>query len=145
MVIIKLLNMNLFCRKRVGNIKGVLGKQYQQSDVRRLEHGSSLETDWEKATTFLTSNRYLWETITGTITTQTAKKGQDQKELVFAHPEGLEVLANHGYLTLFDSSHKLNVFNYNLFSFICRDSMVCGYLGHTVEWSQKAQLFYLPQ
>ena len=121
MVIIKLLNIKFFCRKRVGNIKRVLGKQYQRSDVRRLEHGSSLETDWQKATTFLTSNGYLWETITATITTQTAKKGQDQKGLVFAHPERLEVLANRGYLTLFDSSHKLNFFNYNLFSFLCRD------------------------
>jgi len=31
------------------------------------------------------------------------------------------VLANRGYLTLFDLSHKLNFFNYNLFLFLCRN------------------------
>ncbi|KAG0634360.1 hypothetical protein HOY80DRAFT_1005215 [Tuber brumale] len=107
--------------KRVGNIKRVLGKEYKQNDVRKLEHGSSLESDWEKATTFLSDNSYLWETITATITTQSAKKDLNQRGLVFAHPERLEILANCGYLTLFDSSHKLNFFNYNLFSFLYRD------------------------
>ena len=31
------------------------------------------------------------------------------------------MVVNHGYLTLFALSHKVTFFNYNLFSFLCRD------------------------
>jgi len=62
----------------MGNIKRVLGKQLQQSDIRKLQDGSLLNNDWERATTFLNNNRYLWETITATITTRTVKKGNSQ-------------------------------------------------------------------
>ena len=72
----------------MGNIKRVLGKQLQQSDIRKLQDGSLLNNDWERATTFLNNNRYLWETITATITTRTVKKGNSQCGLVFVTGRG---------------------------------------------------------
>lgn len=58
----------------------------------------------------------MWETIDSTN-----KAGKKTSGLVFAHPNRLEVLAQRGHLTLFDSSHKLNLYDFNVFTFMCRN------------------------
>lgn len=41
--------------------------------------------------------------------------------LVFAHPDRLSTLVKQCYLIIFDSTHKVNVNGYNLFTFMCRN------------------------
>lgn len=81
----------------------------------------SQEEDWDKATSFLQENGYLWEAIDTTNTTSSNPKSKNTIGLVFAHPTRVNTLSRRGFLTLFDSSHKLNTYNYNVFTFMCRD------------------------
>lgn len=75
--------------------------------------------DWQQATKFLIEEGYFCETITA------QGKGEGQtRGLVFAYPDRLQTLANRGLLTIFDSTHKFNVHDYNLFTFMCRNEAV---------------------
>lgn len=49
-----------------------------------------------------------------------AKKEQ-RWGLVFADPKRLQILQRRGYLTQFDSTHKMNKWKHNMFSFLVRD------------------------
>ena len=71
--------------------------------------------DWQQATKFLIEKGYFC----GTITAQGKGEGQT-RGLVFAYPDRLQTLANRGLLTIFNSTHKFNVHDYNLFTFMCR-------------------------
>lgn len=86
-------------------------------DIRKPAHGTTIHDDWDKATAFLLKENYFCETIYTPSTNSTALT----RGLVFAHPSRLSVLSKRGYLTLFDSTHKVNVHGYNLFTFLCRN------------------------
>lgn len=86
------------------------------TDICRLAHGMSFQGSWDAATSYLSSMGYIWEKISATDSQEKSTAG-----LFFAYLPRLEILAQRGYLTLFDSTHKLNFYSYNLFSFTCRD------------------------
>ncbi|KAG0129827.1 hypothetical protein HOY82DRAFT_505303, partial [Tuber indicum] len=102
-------------RQDVNNIARVI--KTGMTDIRRLAHGMSFQEDWDAATSFLGGIGYLWEKISATD-----YQGNSTAGLVFAYPTRLKILGERGYLTLFDSTHKLNLYSYNLFSFTCRDT-----------------------
>ena len=106
--------MKLYIRQDVNNIARTI--KTGMTDIRRLAHGMSFQEDWDSATTFLESMGYLWEKISTTDSQEKSTTG-----LVFAYPTRLEILSQSLYLTLFDSTHKLNAYGYNLDSFTCRD------------------------
>lgn len=86
-------------------------------DIRKLAPGITIRDDWDAATSFLLKNGYFCETVY----TPSPKSTTPTRGLVFAHPNQLAVLSNRGYLTVFDSTHKVNVHGYNLFTFMCRN------------------------
>jgi hypothetical protein len=49
--------------------------------------------------------------------------------LVFVHPAQLTKLRNHGWLTLVDSTHKTNKYDWRLFTLYIRDSYGCWDVG----------------
>ncbi|CAB4488030.1 unnamed protein product [Rhizophagus irregularis] len=51
------------------------------------------------------------------------------KGIVFAHPEQLEKLENHGWLTLIDSTHKTNRYDWRLFTLYVHDTYGCWNIG----------------
>jgi len=51
----------------------------------------------------------------------TDAKGEKRWGLAFGHPERLEILKCRSHLTLFDSTHKLDRWKHNMFSFLVRD------------------------
>lgn len=85
-------------------------------DIRKPAFGTTIYEDWDAATSFLLEKGYFCETIVAENAKSTTTKG-----LVFAHPQRLKILTQRGYLTIFDSTHKMNLHNYNLFTFMCRD------------------------
>jgi hypothetical protein len=48
-------------------------------------------------------------------------KAKQRWGLVFAEPTRLNILQRRGYLTQFDSTHKLNKWGHNMFSFLVRN------------------------
>ncbi|RHZ89850.1 hypothetical protein Glove_9g317 [Diversispora epigaea] len=54
---------------------------------------------------------------------------QSTKGIVFAHPKQLEKLQHHGWLTLIDSTHKTNKYDWRLFSLYVRDTYGCWDVG----------------
>jgi hypothetical protein len=48
---------------------------------------------------------------------------------VFAHPEQLKKLERHGWLTLIDSTHKTNRYDWRLFTLYVRDTYGCWNVG----------------
>jgi hypothetical protein len=51
------------------------------------------------------------------------------KGIVFAHPEQIKKLQHHGWLTLIDSTHKTNWYNWRLFTLYIRDTYGCWDVG----------------
>ena len=51
------------------------------------------------------------------------------KGVVFAHPEQLKKLERHGWLTLMDSTHKTNRYDWCLFTLYVRDTYGCWNVG----------------
>jgi hypothetical protein len=51
------------------------------------------------------------------------------KGIVFAHPDQLEKLVNHGWLTLINSTHKINRYDWCLFTLYVRDTYGCWNIG----------------
>ncbi|RHZ83373.1 hypothetical protein Glove_95g75 [Diversispora epigaea] len=54
---------------------------------------------------------------------------QSTKGIVFAHPKQLEKLQHHGWLTLIDSTHKTNKYDWRLFSLYVHDTYGCWDVG----------------
>jgi len=87
-----------------------------QSDNRFILNGTDFRTDIDEARVLLTSKGWLFEefSVLGS-----------EKELrwcmVFAHPSRLEILRRREYLTQFGSTHKMNKWKHNMFSFLVRD------------------------
>lgn len=87
------------------------------TDIRKLPSDVSFVEDWDMATKFLTEKGYFQKTIYAIGVKSTSTQGR-----IFAHPQCLQTLSQQGYLTIFNSIHKLNVQQFNLFTFIGLDS-----------------------
>ena len=74
---------------------------------------SNLATDIEDAVQFLRSQGYQVERF---HVSQRSTEG-----IIFAQPYQLEKLRRHGYLTLADSTHKTNRYDWRLFTLYIRD------------------------
>ncbi|PKC57479.1 hypothetical protein RhiirA1_472440 [Rhizophagus irregularis] len=54
---------------------------------------------------------------------------QSSKGIVFAHPEQIKKLEQYGWLTLIDSTHKTNRYDWHLFTLYIRDTYGCWDVG----------------
>ncbi len=80
-----------------------------------------LKLDISESVTYLTEQEYLVENFR---VFQRSTKG-----IVFAHPEQLKKLERHGWLTLIDSTHKTNRYDWRLFTLYVRDTYGCWNVG----------------
>ncbi|KAA8893707.1 hypothetical protein FN846DRAFT_499967 [Sphaerosporella brunnea] len=91
-------------------------KRGSRPDQRTLLHGISFRQDVDEARSLRNSKGRL----SAEFEVLDAKKEQ-RWGLVFAEPKRLQVLQQRGYLTQFDSTHKMNKWKHNMFSFLVRD------------------------
>ncbi|RHZ83977.1 hypothetical protein Glove_86g243 [Diversispora epigaea] len=82
---------------------------------------SNLNSDILKSITFLTEKGYHVKNY--------CVSHQFTKGIVFAHPKQLEKLQRHGWLTLIDSTHKTNKYDWRLFTLYVRDTYGCWDVG----------------
>jgi MULE transposase domain len=82
---------------------------------------SNLKLDISESVSYLKEQGYLVETY---HVSQRSTKG-----IVFAHPEQLKKLERHGWLTLIDSTHKTNRYDWRLFTLYIRDTYGCWNVG----------------
>ena len=78
---------------------------------------SNLKLDISESVSYLTEQGYLVENFR---VSQRSTKG-----IVFAHPEQLKKLERHGWLTLIDSTHKTNRYDWRLFTLYVHDTYGC--------------------
>jgi len=79
-------------------------------------NGTDFRADIDEARVLLTSKGWLFEEFSVLDSEKEPRWG-----MVFAHPSRLEILRRRGYLTQFDSTHKMNKWKHNTFSFLVRD------------------------
>ena len=82
---------------------------------------TNLATDIEDAVQYLRSQGYEVDRF---HVSQRSTEG-----IVFAHPAQLEKLWRHGHLTLIDSTHKTNRYDWRLFTLYIRDGFGCWDVG----------------
>jgi len=87
-----------------------------RSDLRSMLPNTGFAKDVAEAEVILDENGWLYRQYNVTDT-----KGEKQWGLAFGHPERPEILKRRGHLTLFDSTHRLNRWNHNMFSFLVRE------------------------
>ena len=78
--------------------------------------GTDFDDDVKQARALLSEEKWLFEEIQ-----VLDRKKEERWGLVFAHPARLKILGERGYLTQFDSTHKVNKWKHNMFSFLVRD------------------------
>ena len=100
-------------RKEVANIKYKIRGPMEA----HLIGNRDLKKDMVEAISYLTNQGYQVESY---YISQRSTKG-----FVFAHPEQLKKLLHHGWLTLIDSTHKTNRYDWRLFTLYIRDSYGC--------------------
>lgn len=97
----------------------------------RISQKMLLEEDLTSAERWLENKNYLHEVLVATAIF--SKKDKEERRdtarekfacyaLVFVAPHQLKILSEREYFTLFDSTHKANDQNFNLFTFTIRDS-----------------------
>ena len=84
--------------------------------MRPLLRGTDFNDDVKQARHLLSEEKWLFEEFQ-----VLDKKREERWGLVFAHPARLKILEERGYLTQFDSTHKVNKWRHNMFSFLVRD------------------------
>jgi hypothetical protein len=104
-------------RKEVANIKYKIRGPMEA----HLIGSRDLKTDIIETVSYLTSQGYQAESY---CVSQRSTKG-----IVFAHPKQIEKLQRHGWLTLIDSTHKTNRYDWRLFTLYIRDSYGCWDVG----------------
>ena len=104
-------------RKEVANIKYKIRGPMEA----HLIGNRDLKKDMVEAISYLTNQGYQVESY---YISQRSTKG-----FVFAHPEQLKKLLHHGWLTLIDSTHKTNRYDWRLFTLYIRDSYGCWDAG----------------
>jgi len=87
-----------------------------RSDLRSILPSTGFVKDVAEAEVILDENGWLYRQYNVTDT-----KGEKRWGLAFGHPERPEILKRRGHLTLFDSTHRLNRWNHNMFSFLVRE------------------------
>ena len=87
-----------------------------RADCRPQLHSTSFRADVDEARTLLSSKGWLF----AEFDVLDAKKEQCWG-FVFANPKRLPILQHRGYLTQFGSTHKMNKWKHDLFSFLIRD------------------------
>ncbi|GBC09883.1 hypothetical protein RclHR1_00920001 [Rhizophagus clarus] len=100
-------------RKEVANIKYKVRGPMEA----HLTCNSGLRSDISESVSFLIEKGYQVENYC--VSHQSAKT---TKGFVFAHPKQLEKLQRHGWLTLIDSTHKTNKYDWRLFTLYVRDT-----------------------
>ena len=103
-------------RKEVANIK----YKVRGSLETHLICDFDLKSDISKSMAFLVEKGYRVESYY--VPHQSTKS---TKGIVFAHPKQLEKLQRHGWLTLIDSTHKTNKYDWHLFMLYVRDTYRC--------------------
>lgn len=104
-------------RREVANIKYKLSGPIEKHLIGNAE----LEPDILETITYLKNQNYYCERYD---IFQKSTSG-----IVFAHPEQLKKLGLHGWLTLIDSTHKTNRYDWRLFTLYIRDSYGCWDVG----------------
>jgi hypothetical protein len=102
-------------RKEVTNIKYKVRGPLES----HLMCKSDLKSDISESVSFLTEKGYRVETFR---VSHQSKSVKSTKGIVFAHPTQLEKLQHHGWLTLIDSTHKTNKYDWRLFTLYIRDT-----------------------
>jgi hypothetical protein len=87
----------------------------------QLVGNKDLKLDISEAVSYLTEQGYLVENY---HVSQRFTKG-----IVFAHPMQLQKLERHGWLTLIDSTHKTNWYDWRLFTLYVHDTYRCWNIG----------------
>ena len=100
-------------RKEVTNIKYKVRGPIES----HLIGNSNLKLDILDSVSYLIEQGYLVEKYQ---VLQRSTSG-----IVFAHPEQLKKLERHGWLTLIDSTHKTNRYDWRLFTLYIRDTYGC--------------------
>ncbi|GBB94275.1 hypothetical protein RclHR1_23220001 [Rhizophagus clarus] len=110
-------NMQELKRKEVTNIK------YKVRELMEvyLIGNSDLKLDILQSVSYLKEQGYQVETYR---ILQRSTKG-----IVFAHPEQLKKLEKYGWLTLIDSTHKTNRYDWYLFTLYVHDTYRCWNIG----------------
>lgn len=98
-------------RKDINN-----ARRGERVDTRPLLRGTDFDDDVKQARALLSQEKWLFEEFQVLDGKKETRWG-----LVFAHPERLNILQERGYLTQFDSTHKVNKWRHNMFSFLVRD------------------------
>lgn len=106
-------SVNELKRKEVANIKNKVHGPMEA----HLTCNSGLRSDISETASFLIEKGYQVENYC--VSHQSAKT---TKGFVFAHPKQLEKLQHHGWLTLIDSTHKTNKYDWRLFTLYVRDT-----------------------
>ncbi|RHZ51825.1 hypothetical protein Glove_469g15 [Diversispora epigaea] len=104
-------------RKEVTNIKS---KVYKPQNT-YLTGNINLELDIEESVVFFKNQEYQVERF--------QILHRSSHGFVFAHPNQLEKLQHFGWLTLIDSTHKMNKYDWRLFTLYIRDNHGCWDVG----------------
>ncbi|CAG8820899.1 8940_t:CDS:2, partial [Cetraspora pellucida] len=104
-------------RKEVTNIKYKVRGPMEA----HLIGNSNLKLDISESISYLIEKGYLVERYS---VSQRSTKG-----IVFVHPYQLKKLERHGWLTLIDSTHKTNRYDWRLFTLYIRDTYGCWNVG----------------
>ena len=84
--------------------------------MRPLLCGTDFNDDVKQAQHLLSEEKWLFEEFQ-----VLDRKKEEHWGLAFALPAWLKILGECGYLTQFDSTHKVNKWRHNMFSFLARD------------------------
>ena len=106
-------------RKEVSNIKYKIRGPIET----HLLCNSDLRSDISNSISFLIEKGYRVESYH--VSHQSTKSTKSTRGIVFAHPIQLENLQHHGWLTLIDSTHKTNKYDWRLFTLYVRDTYRC--------------------
>ncbi|CAB4432297.1 unnamed protein product [Rhizophagus irregularis] len=110
-------------RKEVSNIKYKVRGPMES----HLFCNSDLKSDISESISFLIEKGYRVENYH--VSHRSTKSTKSTKGIVFAHPTQLEKLRSHGWLTLIDSTHKTNKYDWRLFTLYVRDTYGCWNVG----------------
>ena len=113
-------NINELKRKEVANIKYKIRGPMESN----LIGDSNLTSDISQSVFYLIEKGYHAESYKVFFASHKSTKG-----IVFVHPEQLKKLQRHGWLTLIDSTHKTNRYDWRLFTLYVHDSYGCWDVG----------------
>ena len=111
-------------RKEVANIKYKVRGPMET----HLIGATKIEQDILDAVSYLNDQQYHAKRYRVSISTKGVSQRTTQG-IAFAHPEQLEKLWHHGWLTLMDSTHQTNKHDWRLFTLYIRNGYGCWDVG----------------